>query len=312
MSPTRATPATRSRPARCSTSRFNVDSIDDVLTIRDRIRSHGIQVMGPIDHGMIQSIYFAGPENLSLEVCTGHDIDERQWVDPEVQGLCGISDDELERLTNPAGFERPDEPVAQPAYDPSKPNMHYPPAVREAIMGMSDDAVWDNLSVPDASGCADRSGGDMSDDTSDDGGFDPGTLPTVASADASLPGTTELGVFSLSLTVADLAASVEFYAKLGFVATGGDAASGWVIVKNGETTLGLFHGMFERNMLTFNPGLTPRMERIEQFTDIRELQRSFEAAGLTVDSSIEPDSSGPGSLTLIDPDGNPILIDQFF
>jgi catechol 2,3-dioxygenase-like lactoylglutathione lyase family enzyme len=151
----------------------------------------------------------------------------------------------------------------------------------------------------------------MSDETSD-GGFDPGSFPTVASADASLPGTVELGVFSLSLSVADLDASVEFYGKLGFVVTGGDAESGWVILKNGETTLGLFHAMFERNMLTFNPGLTPRMERIEQFTDIRDLQRSLEAAGLTVDSAIEPGSSGPGSLTLIDPDGNPILIDQFF
>jgi len=128
---------------------LNVDSIDEVLAMRDRIRSNGIQVMGPIDHGMIQSIYFAGPENLSLEVCTGHDIDERQWVDPEVQGLCGISAEELERLTKPAGFDRPDEPVVQPAYDEAKPNMHYPPAVRDAIMAMPDDAVWDNLSVPD-------------------------------------------------------------------------------------------------------------------------------------------------------------------
>ena len=128
---------------------LNVGSIDDVLTLRDRIRSHGIQVMGPLDHGMIQSIYFAGPEGLSLEVCTGHDIDERQWVDPEVQGLCGISADELERLTDPAGFERPDEPVAQPPHDESKPNMHYSPAVREAIMGMPDADVWNNLSVPE-------------------------------------------------------------------------------------------------------------------------------------------------------------------
>jgi catechol 2,3-dioxygenase-like lactoylglutathione lyase family enzyme len=114
------------------------------------------------------------------------------------------------------------------------------------------------------------------------------------------------------LSVADLDASAEFYSKLGFVATGGDRDAGWLILKNGETTLGLFHAMFERNMLTFNPGLTPRMERIEQFTDIRELQQSLEEAGLTVDSSVEPDSSGPGSLTLTDPDGNPILIDQFF
>ncbi len=128
---------------------LNVDSIDDVLTMRDRIRSHGIQVLGPIDHGMIQSIYFAGPEGLSLEVCTGRDIDERQWIDPEVQDLCGISADELDRLTNPIGFERPDQPVAQPPYDDSKPNMHYPPAVREAIMGMSDATVWHKLSVTD-------------------------------------------------------------------------------------------------------------------------------------------------------------------
>ncbi len=125
---------------------FNVDSIDEVLTMRDRIRSHGIQVLGPLDHGMIQSIYFAGLEGLSLEVCTGRDIDERQWIDPEVQGLCAISPDELERLTNPAGFERPDEAVAQPAFDESLPNMHYPPAVRTAIMGMADADVWNRLS----------------------------------------------------------------------------------------------------------------------------------------------------------------------
>ena len=125
---------------------FNVDSIDDVLTMRDRIRSHGIQVLGPLDHGMIQSIYFAGLEGLSLEVCTGRDIDHRQWIDPEVQGLCGISPDELERLTQPPGFERPDEPVAQPAFDESLPNMHYPPAVRTAIMTMPDADVWTRLS----------------------------------------------------------------------------------------------------------------------------------------------------------------------
>jgi catechol 2,3-dioxygenase-like lactoylglutathione lyase family enzyme len=128
---------------------LNVQSIDDVLTMRDRIRSHGIQVLGPIDHGMIQSIYFAGLEHLSLEVCTGRDIDERQWIDPEVQGLCGISAEELERLTDPAGFERPDHPTAQPRYDESKPNMHYRPAVRTAIMEMSDADVWNNLSVPE-------------------------------------------------------------------------------------------------------------------------------------------------------------------
>ena len=125
---------------------LNVDSIDDVLTMRDRIRSHGIQVLGPLDHGMIQSIYFAGPEGLSLEVCTGRDIDERQWIDPEVQGLCSISADELQRLTDPPGFERPDEPVTQPAYDESLPHMHYPAPVRDFLMGMPDADVWNNLS----------------------------------------------------------------------------------------------------------------------------------------------------------------------
>ncbi len=125
---------------------LNVDSIDDLLTMRDRIRSHDIQVLGPLDHGMIQSIYFAGPEGLSLEVCVGRDIDERQSVDPEVQALCGISDDELARLAHPAGFERPDEPVEQPPYDASTPNLRYPDVVREAIMGMPDADVWTNLS----------------------------------------------------------------------------------------------------------------------------------------------------------------------
>jgi catechol 2,3-dioxygenase-like lactoylglutathione lyase family enzyme len=125
---------------------FNVDTIDDLLTMRDRIRSCGIQVLGPLDHGMIQSIYFAGPEHLSLEVCVGRDIDERQWVDPEVQALCGISAAELDRLTAPAGFERPDEPVPQPPHDPTKPNMHYTESARTFIMGMNDADVWNDLS----------------------------------------------------------------------------------------------------------------------------------------------------------------------
>jgi catechol 2,3-dioxygenase-like lactoylglutathione lyase family enzyme len=126
---------------------LNVDSIDEVLAMRDRIRSHGIQVLGPLDHGMIQSIYFAGPENLSLEVCTGSSIDERQWIDPEVQELCGIDADEMRRLLAPAGFDRPDEAVAQPPYDESLPSMHYPSGNRDVIMGLPDDVVWANLSV---------------------------------------------------------------------------------------------------------------------------------------------------------------------
>ncbi len=145
-----------------------------------------------------------------------------------------------------------------------------------------------------------------------DSDFDSDALPTVAAVDPTLPGTLELGVFSLSLSVADLGASRDFYTKLGFVETGGNADDGWLILKNGETTLGLFHGMFDRNMLTFNPGLTARMERVDEFTDIRDIQRTLEDAGLTIDSSIEPGSTGAGSITVIDPDGNPILIDQFF
>ncbi len=109
----------------------------------------------------------------------------------------------------------------------------------------------------------------MADD--DDGGFDPASLPTAPAAPTGLPGTVELGVFSLSLAVADLDASRRFYEALGFEVTGGDAEQNWLILKNGETTLGLFHGMFDSNMLTFNPGLTPRMERLESFTDVREI-----------------------------------------
>ena len=128
---------------------FNVDTLDELLTMRDRIRSRGIQVMGPIDHGMIQSIYFAGPEHLSLEIAVGRAIDERQWIDPEVQALCGISDDEVDALKHPTPFERPDEAVAQPDHDESKPSLHYPPPVLQAIMGMSDHDMWNNVSFTD-------------------------------------------------------------------------------------------------------------------------------------------------------------------
>lgn len=150
------------------------------------------------------------------------------------------------------------------------------------------------------------------DGSTDDGGFDPGALPTVAAADASLPGTLELGAFSLSLAVADLDASRRFYEALGFEVTGGDAEQGWLILKNGESTLGLFHGMFERNIVTFNPGLTSRMERLESFTDVREIERRLRDAGLELETAPEPGTEGAASITLVDPDGNPVLIDQFF
>ncbi|MEM1332248.1 MAG: VOC family protein [Actinomycetota bacterium] len=127
---------------------FNVDTLDELLTMRDRIRSRGVQVMGPIDHGMIKSIYFAGPEHLSLEISVGRAIDAEQWIDPEVQELCGISDAELAALKEPATFDRPDEPVPQPDFDESQPSLHYPPAVLRAIMGMSDADMWTNVSFP--------------------------------------------------------------------------------------------------------------------------------------------------------------------
>lgn len=122
----------------------------------------------------------------------------------------------------------------------------------------------------------------------------------------------ELGAFSISLTVKDLAASRAFYEKLGFEVTGGDADQGWLILKNGETIIGLFHGMFERNILTFNPGLDNRMERTEGFTDVREIQRELEARGIELLTRADESTTGAASITLEDPDGNPVLIDQFF
>jgi catechol 2,3-dioxygenase-like lactoylglutathione lyase family enzyme len=121
---------------------FHVDNMEQLLAMRDRIRSRGIQVLGPMDHGFVQSIYFAGPEGLSLEVACGSAIDERAWVDPEVRDLCGISESEAEAMKAPLGFEAAEEPIAQPAFDPLKPHMHYAPGVIEKVMGRSDEDVW--------------------------------------------------------------------------------------------------------------------------------------------------------------------------
>lgn len=138
-------------------------------------------------------------------------------------------------------------------------------------------------------------------------------LPVVPAADADLPGTMELGAFSISLSVADLARSRAFYEDLGFVAVGGEPEASYLIMKNGEATIGLFQGMFDGNILTFNPGLTNRMERIETYTDVRDIQARLAAANLAIEDGVDPDSeAGPASITLVDPDGNAILIDQFF
>jgi catechol 2,3-dioxygenase-like lactoylglutathione lyase family enzyme len=121
----------------------------------------------------------------------------------------------------------------------------------------------------------------------------------------------ELGAFSISLTVKDLQASKAFYEKLGFRVFGGDAAQNWLIMKNGDHIVGLFQGMFERNMLTFNPGWDQDANRIESFTDVRELQRTLKAQGVTMQTEVdESTSSGPAFFVVVDPDGNPILVDQ--
>jgi len=122
----------------------------------------------------------------------------------------------------------------------------------------------------------------------------------------------ELGLFSVSLTVEDLETSQRFYERLGFEAVGGDRAQNYLIMRNGSTLIGLFHGMFEKNILTFNPGLGLDGERIESFTDVRELQRVMKERGLEIHTECDEDSSGPASMILLDPDGNPILVDQFF
>ena len=121
----------------------------------------------------------------------------------------------------------------------------------------------------------------------------------------------ELGAFSISLTVADLAASQAFYEKLGFTVTGGDAEQGWLILVNAPAVIGLFHGMFDRNVLTFNPGLVLGGDQPEEFTDVRQIQAAIEAAGLEIIDRVDEDNAeGPAHITLTDPDGNPILIDQ--
>lgn len=120
----------------------------------------------------------------------------------------------------------------------------------------------------------------------------------------------ELGAFSISLAVKDIEASKAFYQKLGFEAFAGDISQNWLIMKNGDHAIGLFQGMFERNILTFNPGWNSNAEKLDQFTDVRELQRQLKAKGVELVSEADQSTSGPASFTVVDPDGNPILVDQ--
>lgn len=120
----------------------------------------------------------------------------------------------------------------------------------------------------------------------------------------------QLGAFSISLTVKDLEASKQFYQKFGFEVFGGDQAQNWLILKNGDHVIGLFQGMFDRNMLTFNPGWNQNAQRVDDFTDVRELQRRLRAEGVAFLSEADESTTGPASFVVADPDGNPILVDQ--
>jgi hypothetical protein len=120
----------------------------------------------------------------------------------------------------------------------------------------------------------------------------------------------ELGAFSISLAVKDLTASMAFYEKLDFRQIAGVPAKNWVILRNGEATIGLFQGMFERNILTFNPGWSSQAEPLPEFFDVREIQRMLKDRSMALTSEADESGSGPASLMLVDPDGNPILIDQ--
>jgi lactoylglutathione lyase len=120
----------------------------------------------------------------------------------------------------------------------------------------------------------------------------------------------ELGAFSISLAVEDLRASRDFYEKLGFTVFAGEASENWLILKNGDATIGLFQGMFEKNILTFNPGWDSSAQTLDGFTDVRELQRQLKAQGVQLVSEADETTTGPASFVVIDPDGNPILMDQ--
>ena len=120
----------------------------------------------------------------------------------------------------------------------------------------------------------------------------------------------ELGAFSVSLAVKDIAASQAFYEKLGFEVFGGDASQGWLIMKCPSCVIGLFQGMFDKNILTFNPGWDEDAQPLGTFTDVRDLQKALKADGIEFASEADETTSGPASFVIVDPDGNPILVDQ--
>ena len=120
----------------------------------------------------------------------------------------------------------------------------------------------------------------------------------------------ELGAFSISLAVKDIEASRAFYEKFGFKVFAGDASQNWLILKNGDHAIGLFQGMFEKNILTFNPGWDSNAAKLDKFDDVRELQRQLKSQGVQLTSEADETTTGPASFATVDPDGNPILVDQ--
>ncbi|MCP1146410.1 VOC family protein [Lysinibacillus endophyticus] len=120
----------------------------------------------------------------------------------------------------------------------------------------------------------------------------------------------KLGAFSVSLNVKDIHQSKDFYEKLGFQVLGGDINQNWLILKNEDTVIGLFQGMFEKNLLTFNPGWNQNAENLEHFTDIRDIQKELKASGIKMIKEADESTEGPAHFIIEDPDGNPILVDQ--
>jgi catechol 2,3-dioxygenase-like lactoylglutathione lyase family enzyme len=120
----------------------------------------------------------------------------------------------------------------------------------------------------------------------------------------------ELGAFSVSLAVKAIKASKDFYEKLGFKAFVGDISQNWLVMKNGQHAIGLFQGMFDRNTLTFNPGWDSNAQKLDAFTDVREIQRQLKAQGVELVVEADESTTGPAGLMVMDPDGNPILFDQ--
>ena len=120
----------------------------------------------------------------------------------------------------------------------------------------------------------------------------------------------KLGAFSISLNVKDINASKQFYENLGFKVFGGDITQNWLIMKNGNSIVGLFQGMFEKNMLTFNPGWDQNASKLENYDDVREIQKRLKEKGIKLQMEADEKTTGPASFIVIDPDGNPVLFDQ--